>query len=152
MVTDMVGPIAELHARQWSIQSRRVCPTNAFVEFTRDEIEQSIPARFEQQVRRDPKWLAVKAKRDTLTYDELNRAANRVARAILAQIPGEEPIGLLLEHGAPMIVAILGVLKAGRIKEGVVVAREEKAGDQRLVAYVIPAPESSPTSGELQRL
>jgi amino acid adenylation domain-containing protein len=99
-----------------STQSRRVCPTNAFAEFKKEEIEQSIPARFEQQVRRDPDRLAVKARSHALTYDGLNRAANRVARALLAQrAGGEEPVALLLDHGAPMIVAILGVLKAGRI-------------------------------------
>jgi non-ribosomal peptide synthetase component F len=46
----------------------------------------------------------------------LNRAANRMARSILAQrSSGEEPIALLLEHGAPMIIALLGVLKAGKL-------------------------------------
>jgi amino acid adenylation domain-containing protein len=99
-----------------STQSRRVSPTNPFVEFNREEIEQSIPDRFEQQVHRNPDRLVVKAKSYALTYDELNRAANRMARALLAQrAGGEEPIGLLFEHGAPMIAAILGVLKAGKI-------------------------------------
>jgi amino acid adenylation domain-containing protein len=103
-------------ASQESTQGRRVGPTNAFIPFKKEEIEQSLPARFEQQLRRDPNRLAVQDKSYSLTYDELNRAANRVARTLLAQIEGgEEPIGLLLEHGAPMIVAILGVLKAGKI-------------------------------------
>ena len=39
-----------------------------------------------------------------------------MARAILAQLgEGQEPIALLLEDNAPMIVAILGVLKTGKI-------------------------------------
>ena len=52
----------------------------------------------------------------TLTYQELNHAANRVAHAILAQ-RGEtqEPIALLMEHDSPLIAAIVGVLKAGKI-------------------------------------
>ena len=52
----------------------------------------------------------------TLTYRELNHAANRVAHAILAQ-RGEtqEPIALLMEHDVPLIAAIVGVLKAGKI-------------------------------------
>jgi non-ribosomal peptide synthetase component F len=58
---------------------------------------------------------AVKAKDRSLTYHELNQAANRVAQAIL-RLRGErpEPVAILLEHGVPMIVAILGVLKAGK--------------------------------------
>ncbi len=61
-----------------STERRRVCPTNAFVEFKKAETEQSIPARFERQVRRHPTRLAVKGRSYALTYDELNHAANRV--------------------------------------------------------------------------
>jgi amino acid adenylation domain-containing protein len=97
-------------------RARRVVPTNPFTEFKREEIEQSIPNRFEQQVRRYPNRLAVKTRGHELTYDALNRAANRVAQAILAQrADGEVPVALLLDTDAPMIAAILGVLKAGKI-------------------------------------
>jgi amino acid adenylation domain-containing protein len=83
--------------------------------FSKEEIEQSIPARFEQQVARYPDRLAVKTGHHQLTYAVLNQVANRIARAILAQHgEGEEPIALLFEHGAPMLTAILGVLKAGK--------------------------------------
>ncbi len=52
---------------------------------------------------------------DRLTYTELDRAANRVARAILARRgSANEPIVLLLEAGITAIIAILGVLKAGK--------------------------------------
>lgn len=51
-----------------------------------------------------------------LTYDELKRAVNRVARFILGQRGiGEEPIVLLFEHSAPGIPTILGVLKASKL-------------------------------------
>ena len=100
---------------QW-MQSHRVHPTNAFTPFEPGEIEQSISARFEQQVNKDPDRIAVKSGTHTLTYAMLNRAANRMARSILTQRPpGEEPIALLLEHGAPVIIALLGVLKVGKI-------------------------------------
>ena len=63
-----------------------------------------------------PKRLAVKTRSHQFTYDELNRAANRLAHAILARRGGgSEPVALVLEHGAPLIVATLGVLKAGKI-------------------------------------
>jgi amino acid adenylation domain-containing protein len=51
-----------------------------------------------------------------LTYDELNRTANRLARAIIdRQGEGNEPVAILLKHGGPVIPSLLGVLKAGKI-------------------------------------
>jgi amino acid adenylation domain-containing protein len=95
---------------------RRVHPTKAFIRFEKEETEQSIPQRFEQQVSRYPDRLAVKTRSHQLTYAALNRVANRVARALLAQRgEGAESIALLLEHDALMIAAILGVLKAGKV-------------------------------------
>jgi amino acid adenylation domain-containing protein len=86
-----------------------------FRQFTKEEIEQSIPVRFEKIVRLYPGCLAVKAGDRALTYDELNRYANRIARAILEKRgPGSEPIALLFEHGIDVIAAIYGVLKAGK--------------------------------------
>src|SRR5215213_10895920 len=98
------------------VQVRRVHLTNAFIRFEEEETEQSIPQRFEQQVSRYPDRLAVKTRSHQLTYAALNKVANRVARALLAQRgEGAESIALLLEHDALMIAAILGVLKAGKV-------------------------------------
>ena len=97
-------------------QACRVHPTNAFIRFEKEETEQSIPQRFEQQVSRYRDRLAVKTRSHQLTYAALNKVANRVARALLAQRgEGPESIALLLEHNALMIAAILGVLKAGKV-------------------------------------
>ena len=98
-----------------TVSNRRVSPANAFVTFRKDEINQSIPSRFEQQVSRYPDRLAVKTVSDQLTYRELNQAANRIARAIL-HFPGEneEPVALFLPQGASLLAAILGVLKSGK--------------------------------------
>src|SRR5215211_3761496 len=97
-------------------QIRRVHLTDAFIRFEEEETEQSIPQRFEQQVSRYPDRLAVKTRNHQLSYAALNKVANRVARALLAQRgEGAESIALLLEHDALMIAAILGVLKAGKV-------------------------------------
>ena len=103
-----------------TLPGRRVRPTNDFIEFRNEEVEQSVPARFEEQVRRHSTRLAVKTPGEALTYDALNRAANRVASAILARRreTGAEPVALLLEQGAQAIAAMLGVLKAGKIHVG----------------------------------
>ena len=76
---------ANLPPEQQAIRAKCFHPTGAFVEFKKEEVEQSIPDRFEQQVARYPDRVAVKTKADALTYAELNQAANRVAHAILDQ-------------------------------------------------------------------
>ena len=91
-------------------------PTHTFIAFPNTAINQSIPARFEQQVARYPDRVAVVSAGLQFTYAELNQVANRIARTILSRLgEGEEPVGLLFDHGAFLIAAILGVLKAGKI-------------------------------------
>ena len=48
------------------------------------ELDQSIPERFEKQVLIHPDRLAIRSPDGSFTYAELNRTANRLARAILA--------------------------------------------------------------------
>jgi amino acid adenylation domain-containing protein len=86
-----------------------------FRPFTAEELEQAISDRFEQQVRLGPDRLAVKTTTHELSYAALNRFANRLARAILAVTSSDpEPVLLLLDKDAPLIAAMLGVLKAGK--------------------------------------
>lgn len=92
-----------------------VRPSNSFTGSLNGEVERSIPERFETIARRYPDRLALKMGERSLTYDELNRYANRIARTILDKRgPGSEPIALLFEHGIDVIAAIFGVLKAGK--------------------------------------
>ena len=86
----------------------------SFVSFSRAEVEQTVPQRFKQQAHKYPNNIAVKTRRGQLTYDELNRSANRLAQAIGQRSYNNNPVALLLAHDAPAIVAILGVLKAGK--------------------------------------
>jgi non-ribosomal peptide synthetase component F len=73
------------------------------------------PRRFAQQVARYPERIAVKTESNTLTHDALNRIANGVAHAVLAEgRKKEEQIALLFRNDALMIAAILGVLKSGK--------------------------------------
>jgi len=78
-------------------------------------VEQSIPSRFEHQVCLYPDTLAIEDAETALTYRDLNRLANRIARAILA-VRGEEsePVALLVGNGVAVVAAMLGVLKAGK--------------------------------------
>jgi amino acid adenylation domain-containing protein len=100
---------------QETIEAKCLHRSGSFIDFKRKEIEQSVPDRFEAIVRQYPNRTAVKEGDLTLTYDELNRAANVIAHAILEQTgSGNEPIALLFEHGIDVITAIIGVLKAGK--------------------------------------
>ncbi|MBP5973647.1 amino acid adenylation domain-containing protein [Brasilonema sp. CT11] len=95
--------------------TRSITPSSSFIEFKKEDIEQSIASRFEQQVNKYPNSIAVKSKSEILTYDQLNKNANRLARAILSQRgEGNVAIALLLE-GASFITAMFGVLKTGKI-------------------------------------
>jgi len=69
---------------------------------------------FEEQVEISPNAIAVSFNHDFLTYQELNRQANRLANHLRAS--GVRPgklIGLCAERGFNMIIGLLGILKAG---------------------------------------
>ena len=106
----------QLPLEQEAIRGKCFHPSGKFVEFPKQDVETSIPKRFEKIAGQFPDRVAVTMRNRTLTYQELNQAANRLAHAILAQ-RGEtqEPIALLMDHDIPLIVAIVGVLKAGKI-------------------------------------
>ena len=91
-------------------------PSAGFMPFLREDIEQSIPARFEQIVRRCPDRLALKTSQHEWTYDGLNREANRLAHALLRLVgAGRAAVVILIEQSAPLIAAYLGAMKAGKI-------------------------------------
>jgi amino acid adenylation domain-containing protein len=91
-------------------------PADVFTAFAPGDLDITIPARFERQVKRYPTRLAVKDRGRSFTYAELNEQANRIAHAIIDQRSERpETVALLIGQGAMLISAILGVLKAGRI-------------------------------------
>ena len=84
--------------------------------FAKIDIEQSIPQRFAEQVRRHGGRPAVVTEQGRVTYDELDRLSDRVAHALAAHrhLPGET-VAVLFEQGIAQIASILGVLKHGGI-------------------------------------
>ncbi|WP_236062145.1 non-ribosomal peptide synthetase [Actinacidiphila acididurans] len=70
--------------------------------------------RFEQQARLRPDAEAVYCQGRTLTYAELDAAANRLARRLKGLGVGRDVlVGVCLERSLDMVVAVLAVLKAG---------------------------------------
>jgi amino acid adenylation domain-containing protein len=69
---------------------------------------------FEQQAERSPENVAVASRHGEMSYGELNRRANQLARHLIDQGVGPEvKVGICMERSVEMVVAVLGVLKAG---------------------------------------
>ncbi|HEX2909581.1 MAG TPA: amino acid adenylation domain-containing protein [Chloroflexia bacterium] len=76
--------------------------------------DQPLTGLFEQQVARTPGAAALSFEGQTLTYAELNRRANQVAHYLRRLGVGPDvPVGLYMERSLDLMVALLGILKAG---------------------------------------
>jgi len=98
-----------------NIRAKCFHPSGNFIEFPKEDVETSIPERFEKIVRLYPDRLAVKEANRAITYEELNQKSDLIAHAINHQAGGnKQPIALLFEAGIEAVSAILGALKAGK--------------------------------------
>ncbi|HEX8853029.1 MAG TPA: amino acid adenylation domain-containing protein, partial [Pyrinomonadaceae bacterium] len=69
---------------------------------------------FEQQATRTPDAVALIHQTQRLTYAELNRRANQLAHHLRSLgVCAESLVGVLMQRSVEMVVALLGVLKAG---------------------------------------
>ena len=69
---------------------------------------------FEAQAARSPNAPALADGRETLSYAELNRCANRLAHRLIALGVGpDDRVAVCIERSVAMVVALLAVLKAG---------------------------------------
>jgi len=89
-----------------------------FLEWNQTEVpvpfSAGIHALIEAQVERTPDAIAVICGDESLSYQELNRRANRVARALQKLgVCADLPVGLCVERSVDGIVGLLGILKAG---------------------------------------
>jgi amino acid adenylation domain-containing protein len=77
--------------------------------------------RFEQSVKTHENRTAIKRAGVHITYGQLNRCANRIARALLSPRPGGDgdaktrPVALLTGDEVTQVIAALAALKAGKI-------------------------------------
>jgi non-ribosomal peptide synthetase component F len=111
-MSDLSTPVTNLPPEQEAIRAKCFHPTGIYAEFKREEVEQSIPQRFEEMVRLHPQRLALKSRNYALTYEALNQAANRIAHAILSKEgKQDEPVALLLGNGVSVNGGYLRCLK-----------------------------------------
>ncbi|UCH92862.1 MAG: amino acid adenylation domain-containing protein [Candidatus Aminicenantes bacterium] len=79
-----------------------------------------IAKRFEEQVKKNPDKVAVKTGKESITYNELNRYADRIAHKIKETRPNHSShlqhqlVGLFFKDAVDMIAAVIGILKAGK--------------------------------------
>ena len=102
-----MGPMRDSRARQ-SLRS-----PETFTPFDVAACDQPIHRRFEEQAARRPEETAVILLSHTVTYAELNAAANRAARLLAELQESGQPVALMLRQGYESIVWVLAILKAG---------------------------------------
>ena len=82
------------------------------VEF--EGLDKRLHRLFEAQVERNPDACALLFNNERMTYGELNREANRLARYLRGLGVGpDDLVGICIQHSPEMVVAMQGVLKAG---------------------------------------
>jgi len=101
----------DVFQEQRSAHAQQVLHPRTFIE----DAEQSVPDRFEKIVAAHSNQLAIKTAKHALTYDALNKAANRVARMVLETCGDSAPVVVIFDDDVAIVVAILAVLKAAKI-------------------------------------
>jgi amino acid adenylation domain-containing protein len=116
VIKEMRDSFPKVPLEQQAIRDKCFHPSGTFVEFPMADIETSIPARFEKIVRMYPDSIAIETDKTSVSYLELNTAANQIARLILTSRSSEpELLGILGGNESNFMAGILGVLKAGKV-------------------------------------
>lgn len=84
-----------------------------FKPFPREALDGSLIDRFREQVALHASRIAVTAPGLEWTYAELDARSNAIASAIVQRLgEASAPVALLMDQGAPLVAATLGILKA----------------------------------------
>ncbi|NWC11126.1 non-ribosomal peptide synthetase [Pseudomonas agarici] len=69
---------------------------------------------FEKQVRATPEAIALTFEDQSLTYEALNRQANRVAHQLIERgVRADDRVAICVERSLDMLIGLLGILKSG---------------------------------------
>jgi len=89
--------------------------TGSACGFPLEQLNQSVPACFEKVAALYPSKTAVRGQGRDITYDSLNRTANRIAGSVSTLAGADHGrIALLFRHRPQALAAMLGVLKSGK--------------------------------------
>ncbi|TCO60560.1 non-ribosomal peptide synthase/polyketide synthase [Actinocrispum wychmicini] len=111
MVTSLDQPISEVETLS-AAEREQVLVT--FNDTARDVPATDVTLLFAERVAADPDATALIAGDETLTYAQLNAAANRLAHYLVKQGAGPERfVALMLPPGVQLVTALLAVLKCG---------------------------------------
>jgi non-ribosomal peptide synthetase component F len=76
--------------------------------------DKAIHCLFEEQVAKSPHNTAIVFEDEELSYEELNKRANRLAAMLRSKgVKPDSIVGVMLERSPEMIIAILAIIKAG---------------------------------------
>ena len=112
MIADVTRPVSALPLLTTAELRRMLIDWNdTRTDYPR---EKSVPAIFEEQAARTPDAIAISFGEARLNYHELNIRANRVAHHLRNMgIGKEEVVACCMERSIDLIIALLGILKAG---------------------------------------
>ena len=100
-----------LLSNNFSPESNETPRTHVSTSYPRDATVHDL---FERRVRLQPSTVALSAGGVQLTYDQLNRQANRLAHRLRKLgVRRDLPVGVWMERSPEAIVALLAILKAG---------------------------------------
>ncbi|MEC2746287.1 AMP-binding protein, partial [Bacillus cereus] len=76
--------------------------------------EKTIQELFEEQVKQTPEKIAIQHADRSMTYLELNKKSNQLARKLREKgVENGQVVGILAKHSLEIVIAIWGVIKAG---------------------------------------
>jgi amino acid adenylation domain-containing protein len=112
VVSDASSPVTRLPLLTRSEYNQIVIDWN---QTRKDYVKnETLHSLFEQQVQRSPQATAVSFEQQSLDYAELEQKATDIACLLLAKnIEPGQLVGIYLERSIELVVAVLGILKAG---------------------------------------
>ncbi|ACZ86273.1 non-ribosomal peptide synthetase/MFS transporter [Streptosporangium roseum] len=127
------GMLADLDAPAAAVPLEPVSGPAVAGARTRMDLTRPLHAVIGDRARRTPEATAVVDASGSLTYGEVDRLANRLARHLTAAgVRPDEPVGVLVDRRSVLVPALLGVLRAG----GAYMPMEPAYPDDRL-AYMM---------------
>ncbi len=113
MTAEPAGPVSSIDVLDAGEHARLDGWGNRAV-LTQPAAPVSIPVLWAEQVARNPAAAAITCEGRTMTYREVEEAANRLAHLLVGHRAGPgQCVALLLERSAQAVVAVLAVLKTG---------------------------------------